>query len=76
MLKQVEFHGKRFEFCSVDGGRTWSTDPRSLIAFKRRQEVAREELRKRFEGVAENIPDPDPDNIFQLRLPKGSAGTS
>jgi hypothetical protein len=31
MLKQVEIKGQRFELYSVDDGRTWSSNPRSLV---------------------------------------------
>ncbi len=72
MLKQIELHGRRFEFCSTDGGRTWSSDPRSLIAFRKRQERARAELRKRFEEVDEDMFNPDPREVCELLLPKES----
>jgi len=68
MLKQVELQGKRFEFCSVDGGRTWSSDPRSLIAYKRRRERARADLRKMFEHVVEDVAEPEPDAICEVNL--------
>lgn len=74
MLKQVELHGKRFEFCSLDGGRTWSTDARSLIAFQRRQKAARDDLRRRLEEISDKVEDLDPDAMGAARLPKGSAG--
>jgi hypothetical protein len=68
MLKQVELQGKRFEFCSVDGGRTWSSDPRALIAYKRRRERAREDLRKMFDHVVADLAEPEPDAICEINL--------
>jgi len=68
MLKQVELQGKRFEFCSVDGGRTWSSDPRALIAYKRRRERARADLRKMFEQVVDEASEPEPVSICEVNL--------
>jgi len=68
MLKQVELQGKRFEFCSVDGGRTWSSDPRALIAYKRRRERARADLRKMFEQVVDEASEPEPESICEVNL--------
>ncbi len=70
MLKQIELYGRRFEFCSTDGGRTWATDPHSLIAFRRRKERARVELQKRFESVDDDMLNPDPRDVYDVRLPK------
>jgi len=70
LIRQIEIHGQRFEFCSTDGGRTWSTDPRSLIAYRRRQERARTEVRKRFEEMEEEIRSLDPDDIYHANLPQ------
>ncbi len=72
MLKQIECYGRRFEFCSTDGGRTWSSDPRSLIAFRKRQERARAELQKRFEEVDDDALSPDPRDVCEVLLPKDS----
>jgi hypothetical protein len=68
MLKQVELQGKRFEFCSVDGGRTWSSDPRALIAYKRRRERARADLRKMFEQVVVDAAEPEPESICEVNF--------
>jgi hypothetical protein len=73
MLKQVELQGKRFEFCSIDGGRTWSSDPRALIAYKRRRERARDDLRKMFEHVVEDGAEPEPDAICEVNLQSDSS---
>lgn len=68
MLKQVEMQGKRFEFCSIDGGRTWSSDPRALVAYKRRREKARTDLRKSFEQIVVDVAEPEPDTICEVNL--------
>jgi|RhiMetdeSRZDD1v2_1073273.scaffolds.fasta_scaffold4086649_1 hypothetical protein len=72
MLKQVELQGKRFEFCSIDGGRTWSSDPRALIAYKRRRERAGADLKKSFEQVVDDVAEPEPDSICEVNLQGGS----
>lgn len=74
MLKQVEVCGQRFELCTLDGGRTWSSSPRALVAYRRRQEEARKELRKRFEMIEDGTPGPDPDYFCELEFPKGVGG--
>ena len=74
MLRQAELYGQRLEFSSIDGGRTWSSDPRSLIAFKKRQEQACADIRKRFELMDEQVFNSDVDDIFQLCLPRDAAG--
>ncbi|MBI4526142.1 MAG: hypothetical protein HY695_20275 [Deltaproteobacteria bacterium] len=72
MLKQVEIHGQAFELYSPDGGRTWSSSPQALVAFRRRQEKARATLRKRIAMIEEEIPDPDPDCLFEIDLPRSA----
>ncbi len=74
MLRQIEICGQRFELRTLDDGRTWASDPRSLIAYRRRQEAARLDLQKRFAMMEENIPGPDPDYFCELEFPKGFAG--
>jgi hypothetical protein len=65
MLKQIEIKGQRFELYSPDKGRTWSSHPRSLVAYGRRKKTACSELQKTFEHMGE-IFDPDPDLIGQI----------
>ena len=72
MLKQIELQGKRFEACSIDGGRTWSSDPRSLVAYKRRREQARAELRKLFDQIIGDTAEPEPDSICEVRMDNSS----
>ena len=33
MLKQIEICGQRFELYRPDKGRTWSSSPRSIVAY-------------------------------------------
>jgi hypothetical protein len=65
MLKQIEIKGQRFELYSPDKGRTWSSNPRSLVAYGRRKKTACSELQKSFEHIGD-IPDPDPDNLSEI----------
>jgi hypothetical protein len=65
MLKQIEIKGQRLELYSPDKGRTWSSDPRSLVAYGRRKKTARSELQKSFEYIGE-IQDPDPDSLSEI----------
>jgi hypothetical protein len=72
MLKQIEVHGQRFELYTPDGGRTWASSPRSIVAFRRRQERVRAELRRRLEQLEEEIPGLDTDYLCHLEFPKHS----
>lgn len=65
MLKQIEIKGQRFELYSPDKGRTWSSNPRALVAYGRRKKAARSELQKSFEDIGD-IPDPDPQNLNEI----------
>ena len=65
MLKQVEIKGQRFELYSPDKGRTWASNPRSLVAYGRRKKMLLFELQKRFERIDE-IQDPDPNNPSEI----------
>jgi hypothetical protein len=61
MLKQIEIKGQRFELYSPDKGRTWSSNPGSLVAYGRRKKTARSKLQKSFEHIGD-VQDPDPDS--------------
>ncbi len=69
MIKQIEIHSQRFELYSPDEGRTWSSSPRSIVAYGRRKKKLRSELQKRFERI-----DPrqnrEPTNLSRLKTPK------
>jgi hypothetical protein len=68
MHKQIELWGQRFELYSLDKGRTWSSSPRSIVAYGQRKKMLRLELQKRFERIDE-MQDPDPNNITEPEIP-------
>jgi hypothetical protein len=69
MIKKIEIHGQCFELYSPDEGRTWSSSPRSIVAYRQRKKMLRLELQKRFERIDERQ-DRDPNNLSQLEIPK------
>ncbi len=73
MLKQVEIKGQSFELYSADHGRTWSSSPRSLVAYERRKKTARSKLQESFEHLG-NIQDADTDEFnVNCQFPQGSS---
>jgi len=73
MKKQIEIHGQRVELCSSDEGRTWSSNPQSIVAYVQRKTMLRMELQKRFARIDE-MQDPDPNNIAELEIPMSLIG--
>jgi hypothetical protein len=73
MMKQIEIHGQRIEVYSPDKGRTWSSNPRSIVAYGQRKKTLRLELQKGFERIDE-MQDPDPNNFSVLEIPKSLIG--
>ena len=73
MMKQIEIYGKRIEVYSPDKGRTWSSNPRSIVAYGQRKKTLRLELQKRFERIDE-MQDPDPNNFSELEIPRSLIG--
>lgn len=69
MMKQIEVHGQRFELYSLDEGRTWSSNPQSIVAYRRRKELSRLELQNSFARIDE-MRDLDPDNFSEFDAPK------
>ena len=69
MMKQIEVHGRQIKLYSPDGGRTWSSNPQSIVAYGQRKELLRLELQNRFAGIDE-MRDLDPDNFSELDTPK------
>lgn len=58
MTKQIEIHGQRVQLYSLDaGGRTWSSSPQSIVAYRQRKSILRLELQKSFERI-DVMPDP------------------
>ena len=74
MMKQIEVHGQRFELCSLDEGRTWSSNPQSIVAYRRRKELSRLELQNSFARIDE-MRDLDPDNFSELDTSKSPTKT-
>lgn len=74
MMKQIEVHGQRFELYSLDEGRTWSSNPQSIVAYRRRKELSRLELQNSFARIDE-MRDLDPDNFSELDSPKSLTKT-
>jgi hypothetical protein len=68
MMKQIEVHGERVEVYSRDEGRTWSSDPQSIIAYGRRKKMLRLELQNRFARIDE-MRELDPDYFSALDAP-------
>jgi len=69
MTKQIDIHGQRVQLYSPDKGRTWSSSPQSIVAYRQRTTMLRLELQKQFERLGE-VPDPDPNNFTELEIPK------
>ena len=62
MTKQIKIYGHHFKLYSLDQGHTWSSSPRSIVAYGRRKQMLSLELRKRFE-LMDKLQDADPDNF-------------
>ena len=73
MMKQIEIHGQRIEVYSPDKGRTWSSNPRSIVAYGQRKKMLRFELQKGFERI-DVMQDPDPNNFTEFEIPKSLIG--
>lgn len=71
MTKQIEVHGRRVQLYSLDGGRTWSSSPQSIVAYGQRKAMLRRELQKSFESI-DGMQDPDSINIAELETRKTS----
>lgn len=67
MIKQVEVHGHRVKLYGLDGGRTWSSSPQSIVAYRHRKRILRRDLQKTFERLGE-IPDFDPNTDSGLGI--------
>ena len=74
MTKQIEIYGQRVELYSLDEGRTWSSNPQSIVAYGQRKELLRLELQNSFARIDE-MRDLDPDNFSELDTPKSLTKT-
>jgi len=72
-MKQIEIYDQCFELYGPDKGRTWSSSPRSIVAYGRRKKMLRLELRKRFEPIGD-MPDPDSNVFSEPEIPKSLIG--
>lgn len=68
MLKQIEIHNQRFELYTADGGRTWTSSPRSTVEFRRRRDRAFADVKKRFELVDDDAASFQPDEVYEVEL--------
>jgi hypothetical protein len=57
MTKQIDIHGQCVQLYSLDAGRTWSSSPQSIVAYRQRKSILRLELQKSFERI-DVMPDP------------------
>ena len=69
MMKQIKVHGQRVELYSLDEGRTWSSNPQSIVAYGLRKELLRLELQDTFARI-DKMRDLDPDSFSELDTPK------
>ena len=51
MKKIIEIHGQRVELYSLDEGRTWSSNPQSIVAYEQRREILRLEIQQKFARI-------------------------
>lgn len=73
MMNQIEIYGQRIQLFSPDQGRTWWSNPRSIMAYGQKKKMLRLELQKRFARI-DVMQDPDPNNVGELEIPKGLIG--
>ena len=62
LIKHIKIGGHGFKLYSPDQGRTRSSNPRSIVVYRRRKKMLDLELRKRFQ-LMDKLQDPDPDNF-------------
>jgi mitochondrial fission protein ELM1 len=70
MRKQVNIHGQRVKLYSLDGGRSWSSSPQSIVACGQRKTMLRLELQKGFERI-DGMQEPDPNIVAEIEIPRG-----
>jgi len=73
MTKQIQIHGRRVQLYSLDNGRTWSSSPQSVVAYRQRQRTLRLDLQKRFARI-DDMQDPDPNTIAEIDLSSSTIG--
>ena len=73
MFKRVQIHGHSFELYSRDGGRTWSSSPRAIVAFARRKKMLQSDVRECFESIDERE-NADSDGIGHVDIRRSLIG--
>lgn len=73
MNKRIDIHGQRVELYSSDEGRTWTSNPQSIVAYGQRKEILRLELKQRFARI-DAMQEPDPYGDFGYEMPNRSTG--
>ena len=73
MKKRIDIHGQRVELYSSDEGRTWSSNPQSIVAYGQRKEILRLELKQRFARIDE-MQEPNPYSDFRYEMPNRFTG--
>ncbi|HET7004163.1 MAG TPA: hypothetical protein VFK65_01635 [Candidatus Binatia bacterium] len=48
MNKTIAIHGQHVILYSSDEGRTWSSNPQSIIAYEQRRQILRLEIQQKF----------------------------
>jgi len=51
MTKTIKIHGQRVELYSLDEGRTWLSNPQSIVAYDQRREFLRLEIQQKFARI-------------------------
>ena len=51
MTKEIEIHGRRIKLYSLDEGRTWSSNPQAIAAYRQRKTMLRLDLQRSFERI-------------------------
>ena len=73
MIKQIEIRGRRVKLFSMDEGRTWGSNPQSIVDYGQRKQVLQRDLKKAFERLGE-IPEPDPHTAIEIWSHKSRHG--
>ena len=73
MKKRIDIHGQLVELYSADQGRTWTSNPQSIIAYGQRKAMLRADLKQRFARI-DATQEPNPYGDFGYQMPSRFAG--
>jgi len=73
MKKRIAIDGQRLELYSSDDGRTWTSNPQSIVAYGQCKEILRLELKQRFARIDARL-EPEPYGYFCYEMPNRSTG--